>query len=599
MDMVTVFIDGVEVQVPSDYTVLKAARKAGIKIPTLCYLKDINQIGACRVCLVEIERARGLQASCVYPVSEGLRVLTHTEKVLAARKQVVELLLSNHPQECLTCSRSTNCELQTLAKDLGIGEVPFVGEQKTYDIDFSSPAIVRDASKCILCRRCVSVCNQIQEVGVLGLINRGFETTVGPAFKHGIGEVNCTNCGQCINVCPVGALKEVDHKERVWKALGDPTKNVVVQTAPAVRAALGEEFGLPMGTPVTGKMVAALRRLGFDKVFDTNFTADLTIIEEGNEVIDRLTNGGKLPVITSCSPGWIKFCEHTFPDLLDNLSSAKSPQQMFGALSKTYYPETEGIDPASVYSVSVMPCTAKKFECQRPEMEQAGVPDVDAVLTTRELGAMIRQAGIDFVNLPDEEADAPMGLGTGAADIFGATGGVMEAAIRTVYEIVAKQPLPNLELAPIRGLEGVKEAVLDVPNFGELRVAVAHGLSNAAKLMKIVRSGEKQYHFIEVMACPGGCVGGGGQPLVTSAQRIALDEEYQAVRVKAIYAEDRGKQLRKSHTNPAITEIYEKFLGKPLGEKSHHLLHTKYKARSRFNVEIPAQAEQAKEGAAK
>jgi NADP-reducing hydrogenase subunit HndD len=590
MEMVTVYIDGVEIQVPADYTVLKAARKAGIKIPTLCYLKDINQIGACRVCLVEIERARGLQASCVYPVSEGLKVYTHTPKVLAARKQVVELLLSNHPQECLTCSRSTNCELQSLAKELNVGEVPFVGEKKEYEIDLSSPSIVRDATKCILCRRCVAVCSQVQQVGVLGVINRGFDSTVGPAFKHGLGEVNCTNCGQCINVCPVGALKEADHTERVWKALGDPNTHVIVQTAPAVRAGLGEEFGLPMGTPVTGRMVAALRRLGFDKVFDTNFTADLTIMEEGSEVIERLTKGGKLPVITSCSPGWVKFCEHTFPDLLENLSSAKSPQQMFGALAKTYYPETSGVDAKTVYSVSVMPCTAKKFECQRPEMAQAGVPDVDAVLTTRELGAMIRQAGIDFVNLPNEEPDAPMGLGTGAADIFGVTGGVMEAAIRTVYELVAGAPLPSLELEPIRGMEGVKEAALDVPNFGEVRVAVAHGLANAAKLMNVVRSGEKQYHFIEVMACPGGCVGGGGQPLVTSGQRIAMDEDYQAVRREAIYAEDRGKALRKSHDNPAIKEVYDKYLNKPLGEKSHHLLHTHYAGRGKYNVEIPESA---------
>ena len=578
---------------PSDYTVLKAARKAGVKIPTLCYLKDINQIGACRVCLVEIERARGLQASCVYPVSEGLKVYTHTQKVLAARKQVVELLLSNHPQECLTCSRSTNCELQNLAKELGIGEVPFVGEKKSYPLDLSSPAIVRDASKCILCRRCVSVCNQVQQVGVLGLIKRGFESTVGPAFRHGLGEVNCTNCGQCINVCPVGALKEVDHTERVWKALGDPGKHVVVQTAPAVRAALGEEFGMPMGTAVTGKMHAALKRLGFDKVFDTDFSADLTIMEEGNEVIERLTKGGKLPVITSCSPGWIKYCEHTYPELLGNLSSAKSPQQMFGALAKTYYPETSGVDPATVYSVSVMPCTAKKYECQRPEMAQAGVPDVDAVLTTRELGAMIRQAGIDFVNLPDEAADAPMGIGTGAADIFGVTGGVMEAAIRTVYEVVAGAPLPNLELEPIRGMEGVKEATLDVPNFGEVRVAVAHGLANAGKLMEVVKEGKKQYHFIEIMACPGGCVGGGGQPLVTSGQRIAMDEEYQAVRRKAIYEEDRGKALRKSHDNPAVKEVYDKFLEKPLSEKGHHLLHTSYTGRGKYNVPIPGQPDSA------
>jgi NADP-reducing hydrogenase subunit HndD len=588
MENVTVYIDGVEVSVPSDYTVLKAARKAGVKIPTLCYLKDINQIGACRVCLVEIERARGLQASCVYPVSEGLRVQTHTQKVLSARRQVVELLLSNHPQECLTCTRSTNCELQSLARELGVGEVPFVGEKKEYEVDLSSPSIVRDATKCILCRRCVAVCSEVQKVGVLGVVNRGFESTVGPAFRHGLGEVNCTNCGQCINVCPVGALKEADHTERVWAALADPGKHVIVQTAPAVRAGLGEEFGMPMGTPVTGKMHAALRRLGFDKVFDTNFSADLTIMEEGNEVIGRLTGGGKLPVITSCSPGWIKFCEHTYPELLGNLSSAKSPQQMFGALAKTYYPETAGLDAGTVYSVSVMPCTAKKYECQRPEMAQAGVPDVDAVLTTRELGAMIRRAGIDFAGLPDEAPDAPMGIGTGAADIFGATGGVMEAAIRTVYEVVAGAPLPSLELEPVRGMEGVKEAALEVPNFGEVRVAVAHGLANAARLMDAVKAGEKQYHFIEVMACPGGCVGGGGQPLVTSAQRIAMDEDYQAVRRQALYAEDRGKELRKSHDNPAVKEVYEKYLNKPLSEKSHHLLHTHYTGRGKYNVEFPA-----------
>lgn len=589
MEMVTVYIDDTEVKVPSDYTVLKAAQKAGVKIPTLCYLKDINQIGACRVCLVEIERARGLQASCVYPVSEGLRVHTHTPKVLQARKAVVELLLSNHPQDCLTCSRNTNCELQALAKELGIEDVPFKGERKTYDLDLSSPSIVRDANKCVLCRRCVAVCNEVQKVGALGLINRGFDSKVGPAFDRGLGEVACVNCGQCINVCPVGALKETDHTKRVWRALADSDKHVIVQTAPAVRAALGEEFGLPMGTPVTGKMVAALRRLGFAKVFDTDFSADLTIMEEGNEVIDRLVNGGKLPVITSCSPGWVKFCEHYYPEFLDNLSTAKSPQGMFGALAKTYYPETAGIDPAKIYSVSVMPCTAKKFECARPELAQNGVPDVDAVLTTRELAKMIKEAGIDFLNLPDEDYDAPMGQSTGAAVIFGATGGVMEAALRTVYEVVSGKTLENLEFEPIRGMEGIKEAAVEVPGYGEVRVAVAHGLSNASQLLDMIKEGKKDYHFVEVMACPGGCVGGGGQPLVSSSQRVALDEDYQVLRHKAIYAEDRGKTLRKSHENPAIAEVYEKYLGKPLGEKSHHLLHTHYVARPKFSVEIPEQ----------
>ena len=397
------------------------------------------------------------------------------------------------------------------------------------------------------------------------------------------------NCGQCINVCPVGALKETDHTKRVWQALAKGEKHVIVQTAPAVRAALGEEFGLPMGTPVTGKMVAALRRLGFAKVFDTDFTADLTIMEEGNEVIDRLKNGGKLPVITSCSPGWVKFCEHYYPEFLDNLSTAKSPQGMFGALAKTYYPETAGIDPASIYSVSVMPCTAKKFECTRPELGQNNVPDVDAVLTTRELARMIKEAGIDFVNLPEEDFDAPMGESTGAGVIFGATGGVMEAALRTVYEVVSGKTLEALEFEPIRGMEGIKEAAVEVPGFGEVRVAVAHGLANASQLLDLIKAGKKDYHFVEIMACPGGCVGGGGQPLVTSSQRVALDEDYQVLRHKAIYAEDRGKALRKSHENPAVKEVYEKYLGKPLGEKSHHLLHTHYTQRPKYCVPVPQQ----------
>jgi NADP-reducing hydrogenase subunit HndD len=591
MDTVNITIDGIEIQVPSDYTVLQAAQKAGVHIPTLCYLKDINQIGACRVCLVEIERARGLQASCVYPVSEGLKVHTHTPAVMQARKAVVELLLSNHPMECLTCSRNTNCELQTLAKQLGIEEVRFKGERKEYDLDLSSPSIQRDASKCILCRRCVAVCNEVQKVGVLGLINRGFETTVGPAFKRGLGEVNCTNCGQCINVCPVGALKETDHTKRVWAALANPEKHVVVQTAPSVRAAIGEEFGLPIGTPVTGKMVAALRRMGFDKVFDTDFTADLTILEEGNELLERLNNGGKLPLITSCSPGWVNFCEHNYPEFIENLSSAKSPQAMFGALAKTYYAQTANVDPATIYSVSIMPCTAKKYECARPELKDSGFTDVDAVLTTREFAKMIKEAGIDFNNLPDEDFDAPMGTSTGAGVIFGTTGGVMEAALRTVYEVVSGETLESVDFQAVRGLEGIKEAVVNIPKLGDVKVAVAHGLKNAADLLDRVREGKAQYHFIEIMGCPGGCVGGGGQPIVTSAQRLAMDEDYRVLRAKAIYAEDKNKPLRKSHENPAIEEIYEKFLGKPLGEKSHHLLHTTYSAKPKYCVEIPAQPE--------
>jgi NADP-reducing hydrogenase subunit HndD len=589
MEMVTVNIDGVEIQVPSDYTVLQAAHKAGIQIPTLCYLKDINQIGACRVCLVEIERARGLQASCVYPVSEGLKVHTHTPAVLEARKAVVELLLSNHPQDCLTCVRNTNCELQALSQQMGIDHVRFAGERKEYPIDFSSPSVQRDASKCILCRRCVAVCDKVQHVGVLGLINRGFESTVGPAFKRGLAEVNCTNCGQCINVCPVGALKEVDHTERVWKALADPTKHVVVQTAPSIRAGLGEEFGLPMGTPVTGKMVAALRRLGFAKVFDTDFTADLTILEEGNELLHRIATGGKLPLITSCSPGWVKFCEQNYPEFIENLSSAKSPQAMFGTLSKTYYAELNQIDPASIYSVSAMPCTAKKFECSRPELKDSGYQDVDAVITTRELARMIKKAGIDFLNLPDEDFDRTLGASTGAAVIFGATGGVMEAALRTVYEVISGETLDMVEFCSVRGMEGIKEAAVNIPGFGEARVAVAHGLQNASDLLDRVRSGEKDYHFIEIMACPGGCVGGGGQPIVSGPQRMNLPEDYQALRHKAIYAVDEAMPLRKSHQNPEVIEIYEKYLGKPLSEKSHHLLHTHYTKRPKYSVEIPDQ----------
>lgn len=589
MEMVTINIDGIDVKVPENYTVLQAAQKAGVHIPTLCFLKDINQIGACRVCLVEIERARGLQASCAYPVSEGLRVHTNTPAVLQARKAVVELILSTHPQECLTCSRNTNCELQTLAQQMGIDNIRFKGEAKTYDVDLSSPSIVREASKCILCRRCVSVCAQVQKVGVLGLINRGFETTVGPAFKRPINEVNCTACGQCINVCPVGALREVDHIGRVWAALADPNKHVVVQTAPSVRAALGEEFGLPIGTVVTGKMVAALRRLGFDKVFDTDFTADLTILEEGSELLDRVKNGGKLPLITSCSPGWVKFCEHNYPDFIDNLSSAKSPQGMFGALAKTYYPTIEKIEPEKVYSVSVMPCTAKKFEAQRPELNDSGFPDVDAVLTTRELAKMIKAAGIDFANLSEEKHDAPMGASTGAAVIFGTTGGVMEAALRTVYEVASGQTLENVDFCAVRGMEGIREATVDIPNLGEVKVAVAHGLSNAADLLDKIRAKEAEYHFIEIMGCPGGCVGGGGQPLVNSATRLALDEDYRSLRAKGIYQEDSSKTLRKSHENPAIVEIYEKYLGAPLGEKSHHLLHTTYVQRPKYCVEIPDQ----------
>lgn len=582
MEMVTLTIDGREVQAPVGSTVLQAAQKAGIDIPTLCHLKDINKIGACRVCLVEVENARGLQASCVYPVSQGLKVKTNTSQIREARKAVVELILSNHPMECLTCNRSTNCELQALAKQFGIKDIRFQGENTVFPVDSSTPSIERIPDKCVLCRRCVAACSEVQGVGILGLNERGFASIVAPAFDRKLSDVNCVLCGQCVNVCPVGALREKDDTDKVWAAINDPDKYVIVQTAPAIRAVLGEEFGLPVGTRVTKRMVTALRRLGFDKVFDTDFTADLTIMEEGSELLERVKNGGTLPLITSCSPGWIKYCEHHFPEFLDNLSTCKSPQQMFGALAKTYFPEKMGIDPAKIFSVSIMPCTAKKFECQRPEMKDSGFQDVDVVLTTRELAKMIKEAGLDFVNLPDEEYDAPLGISTGAAVIFGATGGVMEAALRTVYEIVTGKTLENVDFMAVRGLEGIKEASVDLPPIGTVKVAIAHGLGNARKLLEKIKAGEAEYHFIEIMACPGGCIGGGGQTLVSAPDRMKLPEDYKQLRAKAIYDEDKGMELRKSHENPGITKIYEEYLVKPLGEKSHHLLHTHYHARPKY-----------------
>lgn len=584
MELVNLTIDGQNVQVPEGTTVLEAARQAGIKIPTLCYLKDINQIGACRVCVVEIEKARGLQASCVYPVAEGMVVRTNTPAVREARKAVVELILSNHPMECLTCERNTKCELQALAKQFGITDIRFKGENTEFPKDTSSPAIVRNPDKCILCRRCVSVCNKVQGVGVLGTTDRGFNSIVAPAFHHQLSEVDCVYCGQCVNVCPVGALTEKDDTQLVWDALNDPEKYVVVQTAPAVRAALGEEFGFSVGTSVTGKMVAALRRLGFDKVFDTDFTADLTILEEGNELLERVKNGGTLPLITSCSPGWVKFCEHNYPEFLDNLSTAKSPQQMFGALAKTYYAQKIGVDPAKIFSVSIMPCTAKKFERQRPELRDSGFADVDVVLTTRELAKMIKVAGMDFNALSEENFDEPMGISTGAGLLFGATGGVMEAALRTVYEVVTGKTLKELDFVEVRGLEGVKEASVDLPPLGTVKVAIAHGLANAREVLEKVKAGEADYQFIEIMACPGGCVGGGGQPLVSGPDRMALEKDYRALRAQAIYEEDKGMPMRKSHENPAVQALYEEYLVKPLGEKSHHLLHTHYTPRAKYQA---------------
>lgn len=579
MEMVNITIDGRKVQVPKDYTVLQAAREAGIEIPTLCYLKGINEIGACRMCVVEVKGARSLQAACVYPVSEGMEVITNSERVRRARKVNLELILSNHDRSCLTCVRSGNCELQTLAEDLNVKEIRFEGENIRRPLDDFSPSIVRDPNKCILCKRCINVCRNVQEVGVINANYRGFRTVVSTAFDRSLNDVACTMCGQCIQACPVGALREKDTTDIVWKALADKNKYVVVQTAPAVRVALGEEFGLPIGTRVTGKMVTALKMLGFDKVFDTDTGADLTIMEEGTELINRIKNGGKLPLITSCSPGWIKFCEHYFPEFLDNLSTCKSPHEMFGAVLKTYFVQKMSIDPANIFVVSIMPCTAKKFEAQREELAASGYPDVDAVLTTRELAKMIKEAGIDFVNLPDSHFDDPMGDATGAGVIFGTTGGVMEAALRTVYEILTGKTLENLEITQVRGLKGIREAEIDVGNM-KIKAAVAHGLANAKKLLEMVKNGEKEYHFIEIMACPGGCIMGGGQPIVHS--KIKEKVNVAKLRASAIYDEDRSLPIRKSHENPTIKRLYEEFLGHPNSEKAHHLLHTHYKKRALY-----------------
>ncbi len=579
MNTVNITIDGIKVTVPADYTVLEAAKEAKIYIPTLCYLKDINQIGACRMCLVEASGTRGLAAACVLPVTEGMVVTTNNEKIRKARKANLELLLSNHNRECTSCVRAGNCELRTLCTELGVRDYPYEGSKTESVVDDLSPSIVRDNSKCILCRRCVAACNDVQKIGAIGVGRRGFKTRVGCIYDKSLVDSPCVNCGQCIAACPTGALHEKDSTADVWSALADPDKHVVVQPAPAVRAALGEEFGMPVGTCVTGKLAAALRRLGFDKVFDTNFGADLTIMEEGTEFLGRLTNGGVLPMITSCSPGWIKYCETFYPEFLPNLSSCKSPHEMLGAVIKTYYAEKNGIDPAKIYTVSVMPCTAKKFEARREELSHDGLADVDAVITTRELARMIKEAGIDFVSLDDESFDEILGDSTGAADIFGATGGVMEAALRTVYEKATGKTLESVDFEAVRGVEGIKEATVDVGGT-EVRVAVANGTGNASRLLEMVKSGEKSYHFIEIMGCPGGCVTGGGQPILTARQQMSMDAK--KLRAAALYSEDAGKKLRKSHENPSIKKIYDEFFGEPNSHKAHELLHTHYIPRPKF-----------------
>lgn len=570
--MITLTIDGEKITVVEGTTILDAAERVNIRIPRLCYLEGLTPYGACGFCVVEVEGERSLTRSCVRPVQPGMVIHTSTPKIRNIRKMLVELLLANHPDECVTCERTLNCQLRDLAAEVGVKEIRFDRKKPAHKVDETSLAIVRNSDKCILCGRCVQVCQQVQTVGALDFANRGENLVVTTGMNKGLGNVECVSCGQCIHVCPVAAISEKSQIDDVWEAIDDANKFVVVQEAPAVRVALGEELGLPAGTLVTGKMHTALRKLGFDCVFDTNFTADLTIMEEGSELVKRVSEGGKLPLITSCCPGWIKFAEHFYPDLLSNLSTCKSPQQMFGALAKVYFAEKAGVNPANIVSVSVMPCTAKKFEAQRPEMHSSGYRDVDYVLTTREIARMIRQAGIDFKNLKDAPADELMGLYSGAATIFGATGGVMEAAARTAYKLITSHELENINLEPIRGMSGIKTATITANDL-QIKVGVAHGLGNARKLLDEIRNGQSPYHFIEIMACPGGCVGGGGQP-------IGFNLALRGLRGQTLYQEDKSLSCRRSHQNPAIKKIYQDFLEEPLGEKSHHLLHTTYASRN-------------------
>ena len=584
MEEIKVKINGMEVSVPKGATILEACRIAHIDVPTLCYMKGVNEIGACRMCVVEVVGAKTLVTACVYPCDrDGMEIRTNTKRVIDARKKTLQLMLSNHNCVCLSCVRSGNCELQALAQKYGINDIErYAGAKTPSKVDESASHMIRDNSKCILCRRCVAACTEFQGIGVIGANMRGFKTNIGSAFKMGLGETSCVACGQCIAVCPTGALREKSCIAEVFEEIADPTKVVLVQTAPAVRAALGESFGNPIGTDVQGKLAAALRRLGFDKVFDTNFGADLTIMEESCEFIERLKKGRNLPLITSCSPGWVKYCEHYYPEMTDNLSSCKSPQQMFGAVAKSYWAEKTGVDPKKVVVVSVMPCTAKKYEINRPDEAATACP-MWIMWTTRELAHMINMTGIEFNDLPDEEFDAPLGSGTGAAVIFGATGGVMEAALRTAVEKITGQSAPAVDFREVRGVEGIKEATYKIAGAGDVKVAVASGLANARVLLDRVKSGEADYQFIEIMGCPGGCVNGGGQPQVPYSIRNFVD--VRAERAKVLYDLDANNPMRKSHENPDVLELYANYLEEPGSEKAHRLLHTTYVKR-RVNEKV-------------
>ncbi len=580
MEMINCKINGIAVSVPKGSTILEAARYAGVEIPTLCFLKDINEIGACRICVVEATGARGLVTACVYPVAEGMEVQTNSAKVQAARRTTLELILSTHDKKCLSCVRSNDCELQKMCRDYGVEMAEkYDGFRPQYELDLSTAHLVRDNNKCILCRRCVAACRQ-QFVSVIGANDRGIDTHIGTPFEKQLADVPCVSCGQCEVVCPTGALVEKDDTDKVWAALADKSKTVIVQTAPSIRATLGECFGMPIGTNVEGKMAAALRRLGFAKVFDTDFGADMTIVEEATEFVDRVKNGGVLPMITSCSPGWVKFAEYYYPDQLANLSSCKSPQQMTGAVIKTYYAEKNGIDPKDIVVVSVMPCTAKKFEIGRDDQDAAGVADVDIVLTTRELGRMIKRAGLDFVNLPDEDFDYPLSEDTGAAVIFGATGGVMEAALRTANDVLTGKDNKEVEFHEVRGTDGIKEATYNIAGM-EVKVAAVSGIANANYVMSRIKDGTAPWHFVEIMCCPGGCVNGGGQPIQPASVRNFTD--LKALRAKALYDQDAAMPLRKSHQSPAVKLVYDEYFENYGSHKAHEVLHTKYVGRKKFN----------------